>query len=143
MAMETNRKELLALQTNNAPKPFGHYSQAIRFGDMVFISGQLPVRSDGTSMKEFSFEEQAEQALRNVAAIIKAAGGSPESIVKTTAYIVGIKNWSTLNRVYSAVFGDWQPARAVVPVTELHYGYLIEVEAVGVVSEVQVQTSHY
>ena len=141
MAFEVPRGDLLTLETNEAPKPLGHYTQGIRLGDMIFVSGQLPIRPDGTNTNDSPFEDQAEQALRNVVAIIEAAGGSRESVVKTTAYIVDIENWPTLNRVYSAVFGEWRPARAIVPVPQLHFGYLIEIDAIGIVSEIYAQSN--
>jgi 2-iminobutanoate/2-iminopropanoate deaminase len=137
MAFEVPRGDLLTLETEEAPKPLGHYTQGIRLGDMVFVSGQLPIRPDGANLNELPFEDQAKQALKNVVAIVEAAGGSRESIVKTTAYIVDIRNWPTLNRVYSDVLGDWRPARAIVPVPQLHYGFLIEIDAIGIVSEIR------
>lgn len=137
MLLEMNRTELLTLQTEKAPQPLGHCTQGIRLGNMVFVSGQIPIRPDGTNTNELPFEEQAEQALRNVVAIVEAAGGSPENVVKTTAHIVDIENWPSLNRVYSAVFGDWRPVRAIVPVPQLHFGYFIEVDAVGIVSGIR------
>lgn len=118
--------------TSAAPQPLGHYSQATAYGGVVFVSGQLPVKPDGTHAVGASFEEQTRQALTNVLSIVKAAGGSPDSILKMTAYIVGVENWPVLNRIYGEVLGEARPARSVVPVPTLHHGYLIEIDAVAV-----------
>jgi 2-iminobutanoate/2-iminopropanoate deaminase len=119
------------ITTSNAPKPAGHYSQACRFGDLIFISGQLPVSLEGKALPERSFEEQVRIALGNMLAIVKAAGSGPERVLKVTAFIVGVENWPAFNRVYAELFGDARPARSVVPVGSLHHGCLVEVEAIA------------
>ena len=120
------------ISTPQAPTPAGHYAQATAFGDLVFVSGQLPVAPGGTHDERGDFETQARQAIANVLAIVRAAGSEPKHVLKVTAYIVGIENWALFNRVYAEAFGDARPARAVVPVPELHHGYLIELEAVAI-----------
>lgn len=82
-------------------------------------------------MTDVPFEQQARQALNNLLAIASAGGATPSSVLKVTAYIVGIEHWSDFNRVFAEVFGDARPARAVVPVPELHHGFLVEVEALA------------
>jgi 2-iminobutanoate/2-iminopropanoate deaminase len=119
------------IMTANAPKPAGHYSQACCFGDLVFVSGQLPVNLDGKARADLSFEEQVRLALTNVLAIVKAAGSSPNRVLKMTAFIVGVENWPAFNRVYAELFGDARPARSVVPVSSLHHGCLVEIEAIA------------
>lgn len=111
--------------------PGGHYSAATAFGDLVFVSGQLPVQPDGTHDAYASFEEQARRALANLLAVVRAAGSGPERVLKVTAYVVGMENWPAFNRVFAEAFGDARPARAIVPVPPLHYGYLVEVEAIA------------
>ena len=123
---------ITTITTSDAPPPLGHYVQASAHGGIVYVSGQLAVRPDGTHTVGTDFEEQTLQALRNVLSIVKAAGGSPEGILKITAYIVGVENWPILNRIYREVFGEARPARSVVPVPTLHHGYLIELDAVAV-----------
>ena len=115
----------------NLAAPGGHYSHAIRFGELVFTSGQLGIRPDGSHTSELAFEDQVRQALANMLAALQAAGAGPSDILKVTAYIVGVENWPRFNAVYAEVMGDVRPARSVVPVPELHYGYLIEVEAIA------------
>ena len=118
--------------TDRAPKPAGHYAQAIVSGAHVFVSGQLPIRPDGRPLDDDGFEAQARQAIQNMLEIVRAAGSSPQQLVKVTAYIVGIANWARFNAVYASMLPDACPARSVVPVPELHYGYLIEIDAVAV-----------
>ena len=117
--------------TDAAPTPAGHYAQATAAGDLLFVAGQLPVRPDGTHMADLPFEEQARQALANLLAIVRADGSAPERVLKVSVYIVGIAHWPAFNRVYAELFGEARPARAVVPVPELHHGYLVEVDAVA------------
>ena len=118
--------------TDRAPKPAGHYTQAVVSGAHVFVSGQLPIRPDGRPLDDDGFEAQARQAIQNMLEIVRAAGSSPQQIVKVTAYIVGIANWARFNAVYASMLPDACPARSVVPVPELHYGYLVEIDAVAV-----------
>ena len=122
-----------SILTDRAPKPAGHYAQAIVSGAHVFISGQLPIRPDGSPLDDDSFEAQARQAIQNMLEIVRAAGSSPQQLLKVTAYIVGIANWPRFNAVYASMLPDARPARSVVPVPELHYGYLIEIDAIAVV----------
>jgi 2-iminobutanoate/2-iminopropanoate deaminase len=118
--------------TNHAPKPAGHYSQATISGGHVYISGQLPIRPDGLALPDNSFDAQARQAIQNLLEILRAAASSPQQLVKVTAYIVGIANWPRFNAVYASMLPDARPARSVVPVPELHYGYLVEIDAIAV-----------
>lgn len=111
--------------------PAGHYSPAVAWRDLVFVSGQLPVRPDGTHTAGEPFDEQARQVLANLFAALEAAGSSPGKVLKVTVYIVGVGHWPQFNSLYAEAFGDAKPARAVVPVPELHHGYLVEVEAVA------------
>ena len=117
--------------TDAAPAPAGHYSQAMRSGSDLYISGQLPIRADKAALPDMNFETQVRQALANVLAILEAAGGQPSDLLRVTAYIVGVENWPEFNRIYADILGDARPARTVVPVPELHYGFLVEVDAIA------------
>ena len=121
-----------AILTDRAPKPAGHYAQAVVSGAHVFVSGQLPIRPDGLALDDDSFEAQARQAIQNMLEVLRAAGSSPQQLLKVTAYIVGIANWPRFNTVYASMLPDACPARSVVPVPELHYGYLVEIDAIAV-----------
>jgi 2-iminobutanoate/2-iminopropanoate deaminase len=123
------------IQTPNAPQPAGHYTQAVVHNGLVYVSGQLPIDPQTGERCRGSIEEQTEQALNNVAAILKAAGSHPSRVLKTTVYVSDISLWGRINAVYAAFFGDHRPARAVVPTRELHYGLLIEIEAVAALVE--------
>ena len=122
--------DIRRITTDAAPRPAGHYSQACCTGDLIFVSGQLPIGPDG-ALKDRSFEDQARQAIANMLSIVKAAGSGPERVLKVTAFIVGIENWPAFNAVYAELFGASKPARSVVPVSALHNGLLVEVEAIA------------
>lgn len=117
--------------TPDAPAPAGHYAQAIRSGDTLYISGQLPIRADKAPLADMGFAAQARQAIANMLAILEAAGGQAEDLCRVTAYIVGVENWPEFNLVYAEMLGAARPARSVVPVPELHYGYMVEIDAVA------------
>ena len=117
--------------TSNAPKPAGHYSQAIVHNNLVYVSGQLPIDPESGEKRIGSIEEQTEQALKNLSEILKAAGSSLNQVIKTTVYISDIELWNRVNAVYARFFGEHRPARAVVPTKNLHFGFQIEVEAIA------------
>lgn len=119
--------------TDNAPKPAGHYSQAIKAGNLLFVSGQLPVVPGSSDRTVGSIEEQARQALKNLKAVLEASGSGVGKVVKTTVYISDIKLWDAVNTVYAEFFGSHKPARSIVPSRELHFGYQLEVEAIAVI----------
>lgn len=111
--------------------PAGHYSAAVAAGGLVFISGQLPILPDGTHSADRDFDTQAGIVIDNFLAVAAAAGAGPADIAKVTVYIVGIENWPRFNRIYAERMGAHRPARAVVPVPELHHGYLVEIEGIA------------
>ena len=120
------------VHTELAPKPKGNYSQAVRCGDLLFISGQLPLDSGGRLVSG-TIADQTRQALSNVAAILEAAGGTVAHLVQCTIYISDIAHWAEVDRVYGAFLAEVPilPARGVVPVKDMHYGAQIEVQAVA------------
>jgi 2-iminobutanoate/2-iminopropanoate deaminase len=125
--------KITKIHTTAAPEPGGHYSQAIISNNLVFISGQIPV-VPGTGEKiTGSIREQTLQVLKNIKAITEAAGSDISKIVKVTVYISDIELWGEVNSVYSVFFKDHKPARAIVPVKDLHYGFKIEMEAIAVI----------
>jgi reactive intermediate/imine deaminase len=115
--------------------PGGHYSTAVRHRDVVYVSGQLPVQGDGSHSAHLSFDDQARQAMQNLLAVLASAGAGPGDVLKVTAYIVGVTNWPAFNGVYAEIMGEARPARSVVPVPELHYGYLVEIDAIAAVRQ--------
>ncbi|MGO4332219.1 RidA family protein [Cupriavidus sp. 2TAF22] len=114
--------------------PGGHYSHGACANGMVFVSGQLPIAADGRKLADAPFEMQAQQALDNVAQVLRAGGSDVSQLVQVRVYLTDIGQWPVFNRLYEAWVGEVRPARAVVPVPELHYGFAIEVEAVGLVA---------
>jgi len=126
---------MIEISTPDAPQPAGHYAQAIVHNGLVYVSGQLPVDPTTGEKRLESIEEQAEQALKNVAAILKAAGSDLDHVLKTTVYVSDISLWGRVNAVYATFFDDHRPARAVVPTRELHYGFQVEIEAIAAIPE--------
>lgn len=129
--MESEHSHIESPPAGGEPKPKGHYAPAIKHDGLIYISGQLPVRPDGTHQSEASFEAQTKAALDNLFATLHAFNSDPRRLLKITAYIVGIENWPRFDAIYAAAMGDALPARSVVPVPELHYGYLIEIDAIA------------
>ena len=113
--------------------PGGHYSHATVANGFVFISGQLPITPAGDKLNAASFEDQATQVLANVQAALEAAGSSVAQLVQVRVYVTDIAQWPAFNHIYQQWAGAAPPARAVVPVPLLHHGFLLEVEAVGVI----------
>ncbi|MDR7101614.1 RidA family protein [Croceicoccus sp. BE223] len=111
--------------------PAGHYSAGMRHGGLLYVSGQLGARADGSHTHDQPFEVQVRAALDNVLRVLGAGGCTADDLVKVTVYLVGVENWPPFNAIYADVMGDARPARAVVPVPELHYGYLVEIEAIA------------
>lgn len=121
------------IQTPNAPTPAGHYSQAIVHDGLVFVAGQLPIVPGRKSGDVGTIEEQTEQTLANVAAILEAAGSGMDRVLQMTIYISDMGLWPGVNAAYARVLGAHRPARAVVPVKDLHHGYQIEIQAIAAV----------
>lgn len=126
--------EIKSILTENAPFPGGHYSQAIVCNGLVFVSGQLSIDPKTGEKKLGSIEEQTEQVLSNIAAILKTAGSDISHLLKVTIYVADIEMWSAVNTVYAKFMGENRPARAVIPTGLLHYGFLIEIDAVAAVN---------
>ena len=124
--MEINR-----IETKNAPAAGGHYSQAVVHNGLVFVSGQLSIDPQTSEKKLGSIEEQTEQVLKNVEAILKAGNSDFSRVLKMTVYVADIELWAAVNKVYARVLGEHRPARAVIPTGKLHYGFLIEIDAVA------------
>ena len=123
--------EIKRINTPNAPQPAGHYSQATVYNGLVFVAGQLSIDPATGEYLTGSIEEQTEIALKNVHAILQAAGSDWNRVLKMTLYVADINLWAQVNKVYSTVLGENRPARAIIPTGALHYGFLIEIDAVA------------
>jgi 2-iminobutanoate/2-iminopropanoate deaminase len=119
------------IETRDAPTAAGHYSQAIVHNGVVYVAGQLPIDPKDKNRPVGSIEEQTERTLRNVEAILVAAGSGLDRVLQMTIYISDIELWGGVNTAYARVMGSHKPARAVVPVNDLHYGYQIEIQAIA------------
>ena len=119
------------ISTDAAPAAGGHYSQAIVHGGLVYVAGQLPIVPGEAERRPGGFEDQAEQVLSNVLAILEAAGSGADRILKATVYIADVAHWPAFNAIYARRLGAHRPARTVVPVAQLHYGYLVEMDVVA------------
>lgn len=120
-----------AIETTNAPQPKGQ-SQAVRIGRILFVSGQMPLDRDG-NLVTGTVAQETKQALENVRAIVQAANGSIADIVQCTVYISDIAHWAEVDRIYRGFFSEVRvlPARAVVPVKQMHGGAHVEIQAIA------------
>ena len=117
------------IQTPNAPAAIGPYSQAIVVGNLLFTSGQIPLRADGT-LNEGDISVQTTQVLANLTAVIEAAGASLDKVVKTTVFMKNLDDFAAMNKIYGEAFGTHTPARSTVQVAKLPRDVLVEIEAI-------------
>ncbi len=120
------------ISTSNAPKAIGPYSQAVEANGFLFVSGQIPVNPENGQIAE-TIEEQTEQVLKNIGAILKEANIDYSNVVKTTCLLSNMDNFQAMNEVYSKYFTQNQPARAAYGVVKLPLGVLIEIEAIAAI----------
>jgi len=125
------KREIIA--TDRAPAAVGPYSQAVRVGDFVFTAGQLAIDPSTGKLVEGGIEEQTRQVLRNIAAVLEAAGSSLDKVVKTTVFLGNMGDFKSMNKVYGEFFSDQPPARSTVEVGDLALGALLEIEAIAIV----------
>lgn len=119
----------------NAPEPKGHYSPALSHNGLIFVSGQLPINHFTGEVETGAIELQTELALRNVEAILLEANSDLSHVLQMTIYISEMEDWAKVNEVYKKILGEHKPARAIVPVKDLHFGTKIEIQAVAAVRE--------
>lgn len=121
------------IQIKDSPKPVGHYSQAIVSNGFLYTSGILPIKIK-TAEKlsiDSSIEEQLMLVFENLSLILEEVGLNSDKVVKTAVYITGGENWGIVNELYAQFFGEHRPARSIIPVPELHFGYKVELEAIA------------
>lgn len=109
-----------------------HYSAAVREGNWMYISGQLPLNPATREPCEGDVCAQTRKALENLEALIKQEGGDRNCVVRTTAYITRMEDWAAVNAVYREFFGEHRPARTIAAVSEIHFGFLVEIDGVAV-----------
>jgi 2-iminobutanoate/2-iminopropanoate deaminase len=120
-----------AICTPDAPQAIGPYSQAIRSGDLVFLSGQIPLDPKTGAMVEGSIAAQTERVLDNLGAVLRAAGCGFEHVVRTTIFLVDLGDFQVVNETYGKRFGQTPPARATVQVSALPRGARVEIDAIA------------
>ena len=118
------------VHTDKAPAALGPYSQAVRHGDLVFLSGQVAINPASGKLVEGGIEAQARQVFRNLRSVCEAAGGDLDSILKLTIYLVDLGNFAKVNAVMAELFTAPYPARATIGIAALPLGAEVEVEAV-------------
>ncbi|WP_010259928.1 RidA family protein [Treponema primitia] len=123
-----------AIQTNAAPAAIGPYSQAVVVGNMVFSSGQIPLDPESGDVVGANIREQAEQVIKNLKAVLEAAGSSLDRVVKTTCFLADMNDFAPFNEVYAKHFPG-KPARSAVAVKQLPKSVLVEIEAIGEIAK--------
>ncbi len=119
------------IETEHAPLPIGPYSQAIRANGFIFVSGQIPLDPATGAIVPGNAGEQTRQVMKNLTAILEAAGSGLSRLVKTTIYLTSLNDFSEVNRVYAECLGEIKPARATVEVSRLPRDVRVEIEAVA------------
>lgn len=119
--------------TDDAPAAIGPYSQGVVVGNLVFTAGQIPLDPQTMDVDGETIETQSERVMRNLDAVLQAAGSSLSRVVKTTCFLVDLGDFLSFNEIYARWFGDHAPARSTVQVAKLPRGVLVEVECIAVV----------
>ena len=120
------------ISTDKAPAAIGPYSQAIIHGDLVFTSGQIPINPETANVDAVGITDQAEQVMKNLGAVLEAAGSSYEKAIKTTCFLADMADFAAFNEVYAKYFTE-KPARSCVAVKTLPKGVLVEVEVIAAI----------
>lgn len=121
------------ISTDRAPAAIGPYSQAIKFGNLLFTSGQIPLNPEG-QIVEGGIAEQTHQVFRNLKAVLEEAGATFESVIKATVFIKDMNQFAQVNEIYAAYFGDHKPARSTVEVARLPKDVFVEIELIAALS---------
>lgn len=124
--------QLSSIHTEGAPAAIGPYAQAIRVGSMVYTSGQIPLRPDG-SLETGDITAQTRQVFANLKAVLEAAGSGLDLVIKTTVFMKDLAEFQVMNGIYAAEFGNHRPARSTVQVAALPRGASVEIEVVALV----------
>lgn len=123
--------EIDRIETQQAPEAIGPYSQAVRVGEWVYVSGQIPLDPSSGELEAGGIAAQTDRVFRNLRAILEASGSGLERVVKATVYLSDMTNFAALNEVYATYFGEHRPARATVQAAGLPKGVDVEIDAVA------------
>lgn len=121
------------VSTDNAPGAIGPYSQAVKTGNLVFCSGQIPIDPATGEFVSNNVAEQTEQVLKNLSAVLEAAGANLDKVVKTTVFLADMNDFTAMNEVYARYFAENKPARATVQAARLPRDARVEIECIAVV----------
>jgi 2-iminobutanoate/2-iminopropanoate deaminase len=124
-------KEIIA--TDKAPKAIGPYSQAVRAGDFIFLSGQIPMDPESGELVSGDIGTQTERVLENIQAVLKAAGAGMDQVIKCAVFLADMNDFAAMNEIYGSFFKQNPPARAAVEVSRLPRGVGVEIEAIAYV----------
>jgi 2-iminobutanoate/2-iminopropanoate deaminase len=125
--------KLEIVSTTGAPAAIGPYSQAVKFGNLLFTSGQIPLGPDG-QLVAGGMKEQAHQVFRNLQAVLEAAGASFSDVIKATVFIKDMNQFAELNEIYASYFGSHKPARSTVEVARLPRDVFVEIELIAAIN---------
>jgi 2-iminobutanoate/2-iminopropanoate deaminase len=123
-------KEIIS--TSKAPSAIGPYSQAVKVGNLIFISGQIPIDPSSGNMVNGDIKEQTKRVLENIKGILESVGASLANVVKTTVFMIDLSEFSLMNEVYKDYFPEKPPARSTIQVSALPRGAKIEIEAIAI-----------
>jgi 2-iminobutanoate/2-iminopropanoate deaminase len=121
------------ISTSDAPKAIGPYSQGVRVGNFVFVSGQIPIDPSTGEFVSGGIAEQTEKVLLNISAVLSASGTSLENVVKTTVFLADMNDFAAMNEVYAKFFSENPPARATVQAARLPRDAKVEIEVIAVI----------
>jgi len=122
-----------AVSSPDAPKAIGPYSQAIRAGRLLFLSGQIPLDPKSGNLIEGDFSSQARRVFDNLRAVLRASGADFRNVMRATVYLTDLANFQVLNSIYAEYFGDHKPARSTVGVAQLPRGAAVEIDLIAIV----------
>ncbi len=122
------------ISTKDAPQAIGPYSQAIRFGNLIFVSGQIPIEPEAGKILKGDIKEQTKLILENLNNVLAASGSSLDNVLRTTIFLTDLENYSVVNETYAQYFNDLPPARSTVQVAKLPMDAQIEIEAIACIN---------
>ncbi len=123
------RKKIIS--TNKAPQAIGPYSQAVRFDNLLFVSGQIPIEPESGEILKENIKEQTKQILENLNSVLTAGGSSLNNVLRTTIFLTNLDDYAAVNEMYAQFFGESQPARSTVQVSRLPMDVQIEIDAIA------------
>ena len=126
------QKEIIS--TKDAPQAIGPYSQAVRFNNLIFVSGQIPIDPETGEIMKGNIKEQTKQILKNLNNILAAGGSSLDNVLRTTIFLADLENYTVVNETYAQYFSDLPPARSTVQVAKLPMDAQIEIDAIACIN---------